>query len=31
MIHDERRVIFAWTEAGNPSRVRVAEAMASER
>lgn len=31
MIRDERRVIFAWTEAGNASRVRVAEAMASER
>jgi hypothetical protein len=31
MIHDERRVILAWTEAGNPSRVRVAEAMAGER
>jgi hypothetical protein len=31
MVHDEQRVIFAWTEAGNPSRVRVAEAMASGR
>jgi hypothetical protein len=31
MVHDERRVILAWTEAGNPSRVHVAEAMASER
>jgi hypothetical protein len=31
MVHDERRVIIAWTEAGSPSRVRVAEAMASER
>jgi len=29
MIHDGRRVIFAWTEVGNPSRVRVAEAMTS--
>ena len=31
VIHDERRVIIAWTEAGSPSRVRVAEAMAGER
>jgi hypothetical protein len=31
MVRDERRVIFAWTEVGNPSRVRVAEAMSSER
>jgi len=31
VIHDERRVIIAWTEAGSPSRVHVAEAMAGER
>lgn len=31
MVRDGRRVIFAWTEVGNPSRVRVAEAMAGER
>jgi hypothetical protein len=31
MVRDGRRVIFAWTEAGKPSRVRVAEAMASEK
>jgi hypothetical protein len=31
MVRDGRRVIFAWTEAGTPPRVRVAEAMASER
>jgi hypothetical protein len=31
MIRDGRRVIFVWTELGNPSRVRVAEAMGSER
>ena len=31
MVHDGRRVIFAWTEAGSPSWVRVAEAMVGER
>jgi len=31
MVRDGRRVIFAWTEAGNPSRVRVAEAMVPGR
>jgi hypothetical protein len=31
MVRDQRRAIFAWTEAGSPSRIRVAEAMIRER
>ena len=31
LVHDGRRVILAWTETGAAPRVRVAEAMASER
>ena len=30
LVHDGRRVIFAWTEVGATPRVRVAEAMARE-
>lgn len=31
MVRDGRRVVFAWTDAGTPSRVRVAEAMVGEK
>jgi hypothetical protein len=31
MVRDGRRMIFAWTEPGTPSRVRVAEAMAGAK